>query len=123
MVATTAPSASKLRPLPSGRSTGRIRLAAKAVASASGTFTKNTQLQPKALVSTPPRREPAARPALPMAPHTEVARLRSGPGAKVVKTSIRVAGVSSAPPTPWAARAATSRTASCASPPASEESA
>jgi hypothetical protein len=82
-------------------------VAANAAIRASGTLTKKTQLQPKALVSTPPNSEPAARPALPTAPHTDVARFRSGPGANVVKTSISVAGVSSAPPTPWSARAAT----------------
>ena len=86
----------------------------------SGTLTKNTASQPKAWVSTPPSSTPITRPAAPAPPHTASARLRSPPSANVVLTSDSVAGKTSAPPSPCAARAASCTSGTVASPPAAE---
>ena len=85
-----------------------------------GMFTRNTAGQPNTSVSTPPRMAPAAAPDPATAPQMPSARLRSGPGAKIVITSESAAGATSAAPRPWPAREATSQTAFCASPPSSE---
>lgn len=92
--------------------------ASTAAPSASGTITSSTHSQPHASVSTPPSSAPTASPPLPAAPHTDRARLRSGPSANPDPINASVAGVSNAPPRPCAARAATSTPWSTASPPA-----
>jgi len=70
-----------------------------------GTFTKSTERQPNALVSTPPNSTPAAAPEPATAPQIESARLRSDPSRKVAVTSESAAGANSAAPRPWIARA------------------
>jgi hypothetical protein len=64
-------------------------------------------MMPSVVVSAPGRSNlrptsstPTTRPAAPVPPQTAAARLRSGPSAKVVLMSARVAGKTSAPPMP-----------------------
>src|SRR3954469_7990707 len=69
---------------------------------------KNTQRQLSACTITPPSSSPTAPPAPAIAPHTDSARLRSVPSAKVVRMSESAAGESIAPPRPWSPRATSS---------------
>src|SRR5262245_41279340 len=85
-----------------------------------GTLTNRIERHPSPLVSTPPNSTPAAAPDPATAPHTDSARLRSAPSAKIEVTSDNAAGASSAAPTPWIARAPNSHSALCASPPSNE---
>ncbi len=57
-----------------------------------GTFTKSTQRQPNALVKSPPRMTPEAKPADATAPKVPRARLRPAPWGKVVVMSDRTEG-------------------------------
>ena len=63
---------------------------------------------------------PTAAPPPLIAAYTPIARLRAGPSAKVVTISASAVGATSAPPTPWTARAASSHAWDVAKPPASE---
>ena len=116
-VALNAPGRSKLRWVSGRRSAGISRNAASTATVARGTLTKNTASQPNAWVRTPPSSTPTTSPAAPAPPQTATARLRARPSAKVVLTSDRVAGNTSAPPRPCAARAPSRNTAPGASPP------
>ena len=78
------------------------------------------QRQLSASVSTPPSSAPEAPPIAPIAPHSPSARLRSAPSGKLVVRIESVAGATIAPPSPCAARAATSVSSFWARPPASE---
>jgi hypothetical protein len=119
-VAVIAPGRSNRRPASRAPSAAISGNASRSAAPASGTLTKNTASQPKALVRAPPSRTPMTRPAAPAPPQTARARLRSGPSANVVLISVRVAGKSSAPPTPWMARPASRSPVDVARPPASD---
>src|SRR5262249_57049023 len=77
----------------------------RAATIAIGTLTNSTERQPRALVSTPPSRTPAAAPEPATAPQTERARLRSDPSRNVAVTSESAAGAIRAAPRPWTARA------------------
>ena len=70
-----------------------------------GMLTKKIHSQLRASVSTPPRRTPAAAPNPPTAPQTPRAMLRSRPSVNVVERIDRAAGVMTAAPSPWRARA------------------
>ena len=120
-VAVSAPGRSKRRSRSRSSSGAITQKALTSASPASGTFTKNTDSQPSHCVSAPPSRTPSTNPAAPAPAQTASARLRSSPSGKVVLTSDSVAGKTSAPPSPWTARAASSTAGSPASPPASEE--
>lgn len=105
------------RRLPSGVSTAS---AATAPTPVSGTFTKKTASQPSAPVRMPPSSAPRLSPAAPHTAHTVIARLRAGPSANMVTTRERVAGISTAPPSPCSALAQISGAGEEASPPSSE---
>src|SRR5262245_16604690 len=99
-----APAASKRRRLRAARlSRSSMGVRASTIAPA-GTLTKKIHDQPKALVSAPPSRTPAAAPLPEAAPQTPSARLRSRPSANVVVRMDRAAGESNAAPSPWRAR-------------------
>ena len=101
-------------------SRGSRRGPASSAAAPTGTFTRNTEGQPSAWVSTPPKSSPAAPPTGAAAVQKPSARVRSGPCGKVVVTSASAAGVASAAPAPWSARAAISAPGLAASPQASD---
>ena len=69
---------------------------------------------------TPPSSVPVAPPAPFIAPHKPIARMRSGPAANVEVMIASEAGAMTAPPSPCAARAATSIAGLTAVPPSSE---
>ena len=69
-------------------------------------------------VKTPPRSAPAAPPPAATALHTPRARARAFGSRKYVVRIVSVAGARTAPPSPWAARAAISIARSWARPPA-----
>src|SRR5919201_1768451 len=87
-----------------------------------GTLTKKIHDQLSALVRTPPMRTPAAAPKPPTAPHTPSAMLRSRPSVKVVERIDSAAGVITAAPRPWNARAEMSDASDHARPAKSEAS-
>src|SRR6266542_89735 len=119
-VTSSAPGRSKRRAEVAGSRSGSTSGASSTSAAVTGTFTKNTAGQPNSPVSTPPASTPSDSPPAPADPHTAIARLRSRPSSKVVFTRERVAGNSTAPPMPCTARAAISRPACWARPPAGE---
>ena len=118
----TAPSAST-RPVARGsRDSGTWRHATHTTYAARGTLIRKTQRQDPISTSQPPRNGPAAVATPPRPDHAPIARARS------VETNdawiiARLPGVSSAPPTPWRAREATSTSALGASPQAREATA
>src|SRR6266496_3409654 len=90
-------------------------------AAPTGTLMKKTHDHERYDVSTPPTRTPAAAPLPEAAPQMPSARFRSRPSRKVVIRIESAAGASSAPPSPCAARKATSETSDHARPQRSEE--
>jgi hypothetical protein len=96
------------------------RSAAMAARVTTGTFIRKIQRQSSRSVSRPPATRPTENPALPLAPNTPRARLRSGPSAKVVAMMATAAGTVSAAPTPCTARAAMRNPPDGASPQASD---
>src|SRR3954449_3114285 len=103
-----APATSRLRHQdPSGRAALTTRIVRSAEISPIGTLMNKIQRQLKPCVSTPPRMEPEAPPTPPIAPHAPTALLRSPPSVKVLVMIESEAGATTAPPTPWSARAAT----------------
>ncbi len=84
-------------------------------ASTTGTFTQNTERQPRAETSAPPVTGPAAM----LSPNTEaqtpIARARSRGSGIAFTTIASATGLSIDAPTPWRARAATSAPAEGAS--------
>ena len=85
-----------------------------------GTLMNSTQRQDSHSVITPPSTSPSDAPAVTTAVYMPSARVRSRPSAKLPTIIASTAGEAIAPPTPWAARAASSIPADVASPPASE---
>ena len=101
----TPPARSKRRWADSAR-LSRSRNGADAItARPTGTFSRKIHSQPIVSVKTPPRSTPTVPPEAPTAPQMPSALLRSEPSAKVVMRIDRAAGVISAAPTPWKARA------------------
>ncbi len=105
---------------PPVRVPGRTSGATTAAVTAIGTLTRKTQRHPAHSVSTPPSNRPLAPPAEATAPNTPRARLRPSPSRKVVVNSARAAGETTAPASPWPARATTSMTSLTASPASSD---
>jgi hypothetical protein len=85
-----------------------------------GTFTNSTQRHDSQEVRMPPASRPMAPPATATAPKTPKARLRSVPSAKLVVINDSAVGAAMAAPTPWRARAASSRPDVVARPPRKE---
>src|SRR6478752_2092858 len=83
---------------------GTCRTAMTTTATATGTFTRNTQRQ-FSVTSQPPRNGPIAAATPPSPDQAPIARARS-PWAKLAEMMARLPGVSRAPPTPCSARAA-----------------
>ena len=86
-----------------------------------GTLTKKIHDQLRADVRMPPMSTPAAAPKPPTAPQTPKAMLRSLPSVKVVERIDSAAGVITAAPRPWNARAAISEASDQARPARSDE--
>jgi hypothetical protein len=82
----------------------------------SGGLTRKTARQPRYCVSRPPATIPVVAPAAVMACQMASARFRAGPSGRVVVSSDRAAGETTAPAAPWATRAMISITGHCASP-------
>jgi len=82
-----------------------------------GTLTNSTQRQSSRPVSSPPARTPAAAPLAAVADQTPIARRRWFGSAKVEVSRDSDVGASTAPPSPWAARAAISQLPPWARPP------
>ena len=99
----------------SSRLSGTFHALIARTAAASGTFRKNAQRQERWSMSHPPRTGPAAAVIEVKPDHVPIARPRSL-GGKVEARIARLPGTSSAPPTPWTARAAMSCRTSGASP-------
>ena len=119
----TAPVRSKCR-VPSARAVAGISRAPSATATMpSGTLTAKIACQPNAWVKTPPSSAPEEAPSPPTAPHAARPRLRSRPSANEAVMIDSVAGDSTAPLSPWIARAAISRSRESASAHPSEDSA
>ncbi len=102
------------------RAPARPRMAGARAAAArpTGTLTRNTARQLENWTRTPPRTWPATKPTDATAPYRPMARVRSGPGGKLVVMRDSAAGATMAAPAPWMTRAAISRAGSVASPPA-----
>ncbi len=77
-------------------------------ASPIGTLMNKIQRHDSSSVSTPPANTPVAPPAPATAPHSPNARVRALGSRNVVVKIVKVAGESTAPPSPCAARAAIS---------------
>ncbi len=117
-----APSTSN-RPCAAGsRDSGTWRRATGTQIAASGRLSRNTHRQPGPSTSHPPTNGPTAAPTPPNPDHSPTARARSS-GWKLAWMSASDPGVSSAPPTPWSARAAMRIPAFGASPQSSEAAA
>ncbi len=115
-VMVTAPAMS-IRPAVDGaRLSGTKRRASSRVMAPTGRLTKNTHCQEASWVRTPPSSRPTAPPPMATALQTPRARARSLPSAKVVVSTERAAGDTSAPPRPCRARPATSSAADPAKP-------
>ena len=85
-----------------------------------GTLIRNTQRQLRTSVSTPPISVPTAPPRPFIAPHSAIARKRSGPGGKVEVMIASDAAAMPAPARPCAARAPISTVLSGAMPATSD---
>jgi hypothetical protein len=83
-------------------------------------FTKKIHCQLNASVRTPPSSTPATAPNAPTPPHAPSAAFRSFPSLKVTVRIESAAGVMSAAPSPWNARAAISEPSLHASPDTSD---
>jgi hypothetical protein len=91
---------------PSARVSWRRTRAATNRAIPIGTFTKRIHRQDRYWVRIPPNRAPAAPPPAATALHTPKALARDRCSRKVTVRMVRVAGESTAAPTPWRHRAA-----------------
>src|SRR5439155_18101674 len=100
-------------------SLSRIGARTKAV-TPTGTLTKKIHDQLRAEVRIPLSNTPAAAPKPPTAPQTPRAMFRSRPSMKVVERMDSAAGVMTAAPRPWRARAEISDASDQASPARSE---
>ena len=98
---------------------GRMTAARAPATTPTGTLTRKTHSQLSQVVSMPPRRTPAAAPPLPIAPHAARAVAR-WPPEYVVAMIDSAAGVRSAAPSPWTARATMRPSGELASPLASD---
>ncbi len=83
---------------------GARRATTTTAASATGTFTRNTDRQPNASVNRPPATGPATSPVPLSAAQTPVALARAAGSVQAVATSASDVGTRSAPATPSSAR-------------------
>ena len=113
-----SPSAPARRPAPWSGSI--IRRAATAVKTPMGRLMKKIQCQLSSWVMTPPASSPTAAPAEATKANTPMARARSRGSVNIVTIMPRITAEVSAPPAPWANRAAISMTWLVASPHSSE---
>ena len=96
-----------------------VRIAASATRP-NGTLIRKTDRQPARSVKTPPTTSPATAPREPIDPQVAMARFRSRPAGNAAMRIANAAGETTAAPTPWATRAATSTAPDGASPHASD---
>ncbi len=121
-MSSTAPATSKRRRLAARRS-GTTDHATDTAPIPIGTFMSSTQRQLRYWVMTPLSSTPTAPPIPFIELHSEIARRRSEPSAKLAVMMPSDEAAISAPPNPWIARARMSTSLVGASPPSSEASA
>ena len=113
------PLSRSIRPWPRA-SARRERHSPIPAARAIGALISSAHRHPQESVSTPPSSTPMPEPEPMMVPNTPNALTRSVPSGNVSDNNASADGVTSAPKTPWVARAAMSISGETASPPAIE---